>query len=82
MMPIVDKGTSRRCFIKFLAGSPLVVGTSFSSFAQGGAFSELRPDPYVWAPRDYEHLISTPQEALDVFDFETACALRIHGFRC
>jgi 4-hydroxymandelate oxidase len=70
MMPIVDKGTSRRCFIKFLAGSPLLFGTGLSSFAQAGAFPELRPDPYVWAPRDYEHLISSPQEALDVFDFE------------
>jgi 4-hydroxymandelate oxidase len=70
MPPIVDKGTSRRCFIKFIAGSPLFVVTSFSSFAQAEAFLGSRPDPHVWAPRDYEHLISTPQEALDVFDFE------------
>ena len=30
----------------------------------------VRPDPYVWAPRDYDHLIASPSEALDVFDFE------------
>ena len=70
MTQIIDKATNRRCFIKWLAGSPLFVGTSFSSFAQTGAVPELRPDPYVWAPRDYQHLISSPQEALDVFDFE------------
>ena len=70
MTSIVDKGANRRCFIKFLAGSPLFVGTSLSSFAQPGALPELRPDPYVWAPRDFEHLISSPQEALDVFNFE------------
>jgi 4-hydroxymandelate oxidase len=70
MTPIVDKATNRRRFIKFLAASPLFAGTSLSSLAQERALPQLQPDPYVWAPRDYEHLISSPNEALDVFDFE------------
>jgi 4-hydroxymandelate oxidase len=64
------EAASRRRFIQFLAASPLFAGTSLSALAQGGTFPELRPDPYVWAPRDYDHLISSPKEALDVFDFE------------
>jgi isopentenyl diphosphate isomerase/L-lactate dehydrogenase-like FMN-dependent dehydrogenase len=70
MKRIVDQATSRRRFIKFLAASPLFAGTSLAAFAEEGPFPERRPDPYVWAPRDYEHLISSPKEALDVFDFE------------
>jgi 4-hydroxymandelate oxidase len=70
MTPIIDKATNRRRFIKFLAASPLFAGTSLSSLAQERAVLQLQPDPYVWAPRDYEHLISSPKEALDVFDFE------------
>ena len=34
MTQIIDKATNRRCFIKWLAGSQLFVGTSFSSFAR------------------------------------------------
>lgn len=65
-----DQAASRRRFIQFLAASPLFAGTSLSAFAQEATLTELRPDPYVWAPRDYEHLIASPSEALDVFDFE------------
>ncbi|HUD89588.1 MAG TPA: alpha-hydroxy acid oxidase [Xanthobacteraceae bacterium] len=70
MTTIVDRATSRRRFIKFLAASPLFAGSSLAALAQEGSFPERRPDPYVWAPRDYDHLISSPKEALDVFDFE------------
>jgi 4-hydroxymandelate oxidase len=68
--PIVDQAASRRRFIQFLAASPLFAGTSLSALAQDAGFPERRPDPYVWAPRDYAQLISSPKEALDVFDFE------------
>jgi 4-hydroxymandelate oxidase len=54
---------SRRCFLKFLAASPL--------FAQGVFAEGLRPsDPVDWAPRDLENLITNPKQALDVFEFE------------
>ena len=70
MTLIVDQATSRRRFLKFLAASPLFAGTGLSALAEEGMFPERQPDPFVWAPRDYAHLISSPSEALDVFDFE------------
>ena len=69
MRPIVDQATNRRRFIKFLAASPLFAGTPLAALA-GEVFAERPADPFVWAPRDYAHLIASPKEALDVFDFE------------
>jgi 4-hydroxymandelate oxidase len=70
MTRVVDQATSRRCFIKYLAASPLFTGTALSALAEEAPSPEWAPDPYAWAPRDYSHLISDPKEALDVFDFE------------
>jgi len=71
-MPTIDRATSRRRFIQYLAASPLFAGTSLAALAEDRPLPdpELRSDPYVWAPRDYAHLIADPKEALDVFDFE------------
>ena len=74
-MPLTDhQMASRRRFIQYLAASPLFAGTSIAALAQEPHqephFPELQPDPYVWSPRDYNHLIASPKEALDVFDFE------------
>jgi len=60
--------TSRRRFIQFIAASPLFAGTALSALAE--EMPERPADPFVWAPRDYNHLIASPKEALDVFDFE------------
>jgi len=70
MTRVVDQATSRRRFIKYLAASPLFAGTALSALAEETQFPELPADPFVWAPRDYSHLITDPKEALDVFDFE------------
>jgi 4-hydroxymandelate oxidase len=70
MTAIFDQAANRRRFIQFLAASPLFAGTGLSALAQENAGPERPADPYVWAPRDYDHLISDPKEALDVFDFE------------
>lgn len=59
---------SRRRFIQFMAASPLFAGTTLSALAE--EMPERPADPFVWAPRDYNHLIASPKEALDVFDFE------------
>ena len=64
-----DQTTSRRLFLKFLAGSPLFASTALSAFANEVPH-ELPPDPMVWMPRDMDNLIKSPKEALDVFDFE------------
>jgi 4-hydroxymandelate oxidase len=61
--------TNRRRFIQFLAASPLFAGTSISALA-GEPYPGLPADPFVWAPRDYDHLIASPKDALDIFDFE------------
>ena len=69
-MPLTQaQTTSRRRFIQFMAASPLFAGTSLSALA-AEPYPERPADPFVWAPRDYDHLISNPKEALDVFDFE------------
>jgi len=56
---------NRRRFLNFLAASPLLA--SGEALAQ-----ELQrlPDPSVWGPRTFDKLITSPREALDVFDFE------------
>src|ERR1041385_8908919 len=67
-MPVVDPSASRRRFLKFLAGSPLVAWAAPQVFAHESA-SRL-PDPMVWAPRDMGELIKSPKDAINVFDFE------------
>ena len=54
---------SRRRLLQFLGASPLL--------AQAALAEAFRPqDPAEWAPRDLDHLIADPTQALDVFDFE------------
>jgi hypothetical protein len=66
----IDGTASRRRFLQFLAASPLFTGASAPAFAQNMSAPSRLPDPMTWAPRDLDNLISDPQEALDVFDFE------------
>ena len=70
LLPQVDRITSRRCFLQFLAASPLFAHIGAPAFAQNTSAASRLPDPMVWAPRDLDTLISDPKEALDVFDFE------------
>ncbi len=67
-MPPIDPQASRRLFLQFLAASPFYASGSLAAFA-GEAPSKL-PDPMIWAPRDLDRLISSPKEAISVFDFE------------
>jgi isopentenyl diphosphate isomerase/L-lactate dehydrogenase-like FMN-dependent dehydrogenase len=66
-----DQAASRRLFLKFLAGSPLLAGGGLSALARE-APSKL-PDPMLWAPQNLEELIKSPKEAINVFDFEPVC---------
>src|SRR5215471_7938319 len=66
----VDRATTRRRFVQFLAASPLLTGVGAPALAQSIPAPSRLPDPMVWAPRDLDKLISDPKEALDVFDFE------------
>jgi 4-hydroxymandelate oxidase len=74
-MPTVDQAASRRLFLKFLAASPLLAASDLAAFASE-APSRL-PDPMIWAPRSLDKLISTPKEAINVFDFEPVMAQNV-----
>jgi 4-hydroxymandelate oxidase len=67
-MPSIDPQASRRRFLQFLAASPFFASGSLVAFA--GETPSRLPDPMIWAPRDLDHLISSPKEAVSVFDFE------------
>jgi 4-hydroxymandelate oxidase len=67
-MPIIDPRTSRREFLRFLAASPFYAGSTLAAYATEAP--ERLPDPMVWAPRDLDHLIASPKDAINVFDFE------------
>ena len=67
-----DQATSRRRFLQFLAGSPLLAG-GLPAFAEGPAAGTKLSDPIAWAPLKIESLIKSPKEAINVFDFEPAC---------
>ena len=69
-MSPVDQAASRRQFLQFLAASPLLTATDLSAFASEMTRGAPLPDPMLWAPRDLDHLISSPKEAMNVFDFE------------
>ena len=70
MSPRFDPAITRRRFVQFLAGSPLLTHSGAPALAQSTSTPSRLPDPMVWAPRDLDKLISDPKEALDVFDFE------------
>jgi isopentenyl diphosphate isomerase/L-lactate dehydrogenase-like FMN-dependent dehydrogenase len=67
-MPTIDPRTSRRHFLQFLAASPFYASSTLAAYA--AETPSRLPDPMIWAPRDLDHLIATPKEAINVFDFE------------
>ena len=67
-MPSIDPHASRRLFLQFLAASPFYASSTLAAFA--AETPSRLPDPMIWAPRDLDHLISAPKDAINVFDFE------------
>src|SRR5881409_1232816 len=62
---------SRRRFLKFLSGSPLLAYSRLGTGAADGPTAPPRlSDPILWAPLRTEDLIKSPAEAINVFDFE------------
>src|SRR5437588_11771301 len=70
-----DQATSRRKFLQFLAASPLLAASDLAAMANETP-SRL-PDPMMWAPRHIDKLISSPREAINVFDFEPVMAKNV-----
>src|SRR6266849_4367786 len=74
MPSFAHQAASRRKFLQFLAGSPLLAAGGFSAFAGEGPMPGTKlPDPLMWAPMRTEDLIASPKEAINVFDFEPVC---------
>src|SRR5258705_10670112 len=74
-MSVHDQATSRRRFLQFLAASPLLAGSDLAAIA--AERPSLLPDPMLWGPRTLEKLISSPKEAINVFDYELVAAKNI-----
>src|SRR5262245_3722483 len=71
-MPAFDlERHSRRRFLQFLAGSPLLAASSLNAYAvDAPAAAGKYPDPMIWAPFNPQELITSPKDAINVFDFE------------
>ena len=67
MTSLIVLAFSRRRFLQYLAGSPLVASGAISAY--GTEAPSKLPDPMIWAPADGE-LIKSPKDAINVFDFE------------
>lgn len=68
------KAWSRRQFINFILASPLLAFPGAAVFGADGLKPRPRPtDPMFWAPLDPEKLITSPDDAINVFDFEPVC---------
>lgn len=67
-----DRFTSRRHLLKWLAGSPLLAVPGLAGLAAQTppAGSQTRPDPVLWGPANLQDLITSPGDAINVFDFE------------
>jgi isopentenyl diphosphate isomerase/L-lactate dehydrogenase-like FMN-dependent dehydrogenase len=62
---MIGQSTARRRFLQYLAASPLMAGA-----ADVLAQEQRLPDPSVWGTRTLDKLITSPREAINVFDFE------------
>jgi len=63
--------TNRRRFLQYLASSPLFAAGGFASYAaEELPIRPKLPDPVIWAPASMQDLITSPKEAINVFDFE------------
>src|SRR5213593_1091933 len=69
---------SRRKFLRFLAGSPLLAYGGLAAFAGEGPTPGTKlPDPIMWAPLRAADLIKSPNEAINVFDFEPVMRAKV-----
>ncbi len=73
-MASFDRSESRRRFLQFLAGSPLLAGSLPALAGESAPLPVAKgPDPLAWAPFQPQDLIKSPKEAINVFDFEPVC---------
>jgi 4-hydroxymandelate oxidase len=78
MTSFADQAASRRRFLQFLAGSPLLAAGGLEAFAGEGPTPGTKlPDPLMWAPLKTEDLIKSPKDAINVFDFEPVMRAKV-----
>ena len=78
MSSFAIQSASRRKFLQFLAGSPLLAAGGLEAFAGEGPIAGNKlPDPIMWAPLRTEDLIKSPKDAINVFDFEPVMRVRV-----
>ena len=67
-----DRFESRRQLLKWLAASPLLTFPGLAGLAAQtpSGWPQSRPDPVIWAPPNPHDLITRPEDAINVFDFE------------
>jgi isopentenyl diphosphate isomerase/L-lactate dehydrogenase-like FMN-dependent dehydrogenase len=68
-----DIAANRRRFLQYLASSPLLAAGGTQAFAETFMPKTMVPDPLMWGPRQSDHLIKSPKEAINVFDLEPVC---------
>jgi isopentenyl diphosphate isomerase/L-lactate dehydrogenase-like FMN-dependent dehydrogenase len=70
-MHTTDRLASRRQLLKWMAASPLLAVPGLAGLAaQAPSPGPKRPDPMIWAPGELQDLIASPDDAINVFDFE------------
>src|SRR5258707_1789826 len=69
----IDKATSRRKFLQFLAASSVLTYGDARALADTLLPKAKLPDPLMWAPLDANKLIKSPKDAINVFDLEPVC---------
>src|SRR5215475_1574857 len=78
MSSFAIQSASRRKFLQFLAGSPLLAAGGLEAFAGEGPIAGNKlPDPIMWAPLKTEELIKSPKDAINVFDLEPVCRVNV-----
>jgi len=62
-----------------MSASPLLAMPGVSSLAaENAVFAPNRlPDPVMWSPRTFDNLISSPKDAINVFDFEAVARAKV-----
>src|SRR3981081_3546785 len=78
MPSFADQAASRRKFLQFLAGSPLLAAGGLEAFAgEGPTPGSKLPHPLMRSPVRTSELIKTQKEAINVFDFEPVCRTNV-----
>jgi 4-hydroxymandelate oxidase len=68
-----DAAANRRRFLQYLAASPLLAAGGAQALADPYLPKAVVPDPLMWGPRQSDHLIKSPKDAINVFDLEPVC---------